>query len=73
MTHMAKLIATIAEECGVAPERITPETSLRGDLALDSLDLVSLASCVEREFDVALPQRFEFVTVSDVAAYLEAQ
>lgn len=73
MTCMAKLIAAIADECGVEADDITPSTSLRGDLALDSLDLVSLASCVEREFNVALPQRFEFVTVGDVARYLEQQ
>lgn len=57
----------------VDEDRITPETDLRTDLDIDSLDLVEFVSEVENHFGVMIPQdSLESVTtVSDFAALVE--
>lgn len=43
----------IADEFGVDPESITPETAFVEDLGADSLDMVDLLMSLEDEFDIA--------------------
>ena len=46
----------VARELGVDEEALAAETSLRDDLAADSLDLVELALVLEGELGVVLPE-----------------
>ena len=42
----------LAEQFGVEPETIKPETTFVEDLGADSLDLVELMMSIEEEFDI---------------------
>ena len=57
----------------VDPDEITGETSLRNDLALNSLVLMNMVVELEDHFDIEIPESdaFNFDTVGDVIAYLE--
>ena len=54
-------------------DKVTPETNLRTDLDIDSLDLVEFVSEVEDHFGIMIPQdALEGIqTVSDFAAMVE--
>ncbi|MCB9524383.1 MAG: acyl carrier protein [Myxococcales bacterium] len=47
-----RLRAIIVEQFGKAPEQVTRDTTLRGGLMLDSLDLMDLAAYIQRSFGV---------------------
>ncbi len=53
----AKLKNIIIEFVDIAPEDITPETNVRTDLGLNSLELVNLAVAIEEAFDTEIPDR----------------
>ena len=63
----------------VAPEKLLPETSLKDDLNLDSLDMIEVVYEIEDEFDVQIPEdRIQEITTFDdvvegLAAALEAK
>ncbi|MHC4547684.1 MAG: acyl carrier protein [Planctomycetota bacterium] len=40
----------------IEPERLLPETHLRDDLSLDSLDMIEVVYEVEDRFDVQIPE-----------------
>jgi len=40
----------------VEPERIKPETALRDELSLDSLDMIEVVYEIEERFDVQIPE-----------------
>lgn len=54
---------------------VTENTILIADLGLSSFDLVQLASIVEDELDVEIPDRMikNFKTVGDVISFLDKQ
>lgn len=54
-------------------EEITPQSSIIGDLALTSFDLVAIVAEFEDEFDIEVEDRdvMGFVTVQDILDYLE--
>ena len=54
---LERLIAVIGEYVPLEVARVTPETQLRLELGLNSLDLVNLAVSVENEFGVEIPDR----------------
>ena len=45
----------MVETIDVDPEKLTPDTNLRTDLDIDSLDLVEFVSEVENHFGVMIP------------------
>ena len=47
----------VADELGVEPAAIMPESSLFDDLGADSLDLLGVAACLETEYALHLPTR----------------
>ncbi len=51
-----KLVLIMAENLGVSDQEITPETSFKDDLAVDSLDLYQLVMALEEEFNVDIPE-----------------
>lgn len=50
--HLASLIA---EQTGLAPERVRPESRLLEDLGIDSLEFVELVLTLEERFAVTIP------------------
>ena len=63
----------MVETIDVDGEKLTPETNLRTDLDIDSLDLVEFVSEVENHFGIMIPQdALEDVnTLGDFAALVE--
>ncbi len=63
----------MVETIDVDPEKLSPETNLRTDLDIDSLDLVEFVSEVENHFGIMIPQdALEDVnTLGDFAALVE--
>ena len=51
-----KLVLIMAENLGVSEQEITPDTSFKDDLAVDSLDLYQLVMALEEEFNVDIPE-----------------
>ena len=68
-----KLTAIIREYMDDTNVEVTENTILIADLGLSSFDLVQLASIVEDELDVEIPDRMikSFKTVGDVIAFLD--
>ena len=54
--------------------KVTPESSIKGDLGADSLDILQLLLTIEDEYGVTIPDEelAKFVLVSDIVDYLEA-
>ena len=67
-----KLKNIIAEELGVAPENIKPESSFVTDLGADSLDLTELILKMEETFGIEISDEDaqNLTRVKDVLAYI---
>ena len=65
----------ICEFIDIDPDDITPESNLRTDIGLNSLDCVSLAQELENEYDIEIPNTdlSKFKTVNDVIQFLETK
>ena len=50
-----KLVTIMKERLGVEEQEITPDTLIKDDLAVDSLDLYDLVMALEEEFNVEMP------------------
>ena len=63
----------ICEFVNVDPETITPDTNIRTDLGLNSLELVNLAVEIEEAFNVEIPDReaADLATVADAVRIIE--
>ncbi len=64
-----RLCNILAEQFGVEPETIKPETTFVEDLGADSLDLVELMMSIEEEFDtgeISEQDAAKIKTVGDV-------
>ena len=70
-----KLTAIIREYMDDTSIEVAESTVLIADLGLSSFDLVQLASIVEDELDVEIPDRMikTFKTVGDVISFLDKQ
>ncbi len=68
-----KIREIICRFVDIAPEDITPETNIRRDLGLNSLELINLAVEIEEEFDVEIPDReaMDLETVADAMRIIE--
>ena len=64
----------LVEELQLDPEEITPEAELTNDLGINSIELADLVLMCEDKFGVEIGDDdiLQFVTVGDVANYLEA-
>jgi len=69
--HKARVDKLIAENMGLKPEDIKPETPIY-DGGLPSLDFVELWMAVEEEFDTEIPddEAFKLKTVQDIYDYV---
>lgn len=69
-----KVVEIIVDQLEVDnAEKITPETSLMGDLEADSLDAVEVIMALEDEFDIEIPDEDAegFKNIGDIAKYIE--
>ena len=68
-----KIIEVIAEQLGADAAQITPETRLREDLDMDSLDKVEFCIGLEKEFKVNIPDETldKIATIQDAADTIE--
>lgn len=69
-----KIIEILAEFTEMKAEDITSDTTLIGDMGLNSLDVVNIVVEFEDEFDIEIPDRIikDFQTVGSIANYLES-
>lgn len=67
-----RIYAVILNQLGVEEALITSHADLVDDLGADSLDLVSLATELEGEFHIEIPDEAleDIHTVQDVVAYV---
>ncbi len=65
----------LVEELQLDPEEITPEAELTNDLGINSIELADLVLMCEDKFGVEIEDDdiHQFVTVGDVANYLESR
>lgn len=70
---LKKAVEILAEYTETDAGEICPETDLKADLDLNSLDLMELAAAFEEAFDVQIPDRSiaEIQTVGDILKILE--
>lgn len=71
-----RLCNILAEQFGVEPETIKPETTFVEDLGADSLDLVELMMSIEEEFDIgeiSEQDAARIKTVGDVMGLLDEE
>lgn len=71
---MERLHKVISQQIGTKLEDIKPESDLKDDIDVDSLDRVELVMAIEEEFEIKLEIPDEtyqkWVTVGDIEAYL---
>lgn len=70
-TIEARACRVIAEQMGMGPEEVTPESSFE-KIGCDSLDFVEITMALEEEFEVQIEdEAWEPVWTKDVAAAIE--
>lgn len=69
---MEELKEIISEYVGISPEEIKDDTSLVGDIGLDSFGMISLLCTIESTFDISIPEYelSSFQTFADLSNYL---
>ena len=70
-----KIKKLLAKQLGVEEEIILPTSKVKEDLGADSLDILELLMTLEEEEGITIPDEklAAFVTVGDIASYLDAQ
>ena len=70
-----KIQKLIAEKLEIEEDKITLESSFRGDLGADSLDTYELVYAIEEEMGVKIPddQANSFETVKDAYDFIKSQ
>ena len=65
----------VAEQLGIDPQEVRPESSILDDLGADSLDVVELVMAIEDEFDIEVPDEAAegIRTIGDVERYVNQQ
>ena len=70
-----KVKEILGEFIDIDPDTITPESNLRTDIGLNSLDCVSLAEELENEYHIEIPnsELSKFKTIGDVIEFIESK
>ncbi len=69
-----EIAAIIAQQFGVDPESITPDTTFDSDLGADSIDIVELSMALEDEYpigEMAEEDLSGIITVGDLVQYIQ--
>ncbi len=71
---LEKIIEIIQEQLDCSGRQLTAQTTFKGDLAVDSLDLFELGMTIEDQLGVEIPSEAfaQMQTIGDVAAYVES-
>ncbi|NUL83300.1 MAG: acyl carrier protein [Armatimonadetes bacterium] len=70
---LEKVQKVVANQLGLKPEQVTPESTFNEDLGADSLEVVELIMEFESEFGVSIPDEDaeRIRTVADACRYIE--
>ena len=70
-----KLRGLMAEQLGVEPGEIKPDSNILEDLGADSLDVVEVVMALEEEFNIEVPDKdVESIrTIGDIVQYVGAR
>jgi acyl carrier protein len=70
LTDIAKTLASIA---GIDPAEVTAQTSIPGDLDIDSMTMLEVVVALEDKFGLLIPddEWSRFATVGDLTDHLE--
>jgi len=68
-----KVRKMLAQQLGIAEDKITPESEVVKDLGADSLDVVELMMALEDDYGITLPESEVegLKTVGDIVAMME--
>lgn len=68
-----RVVEIVKEQLNLEDANITMETSFKGDLEVDSLDLFELVMALEEEYDIEIPSEDleQITTVGAVVEYLK--
>lgn len=69
-----KVVNIIAEQLGVEPAQVKPETNIANDLGADSLDIAELMIAFEEEFNIDIKEEDaqNIEVVGDVVKHIQA-
>ncbi len=69
-----KVKKLLAEQLGIDENEITAESTIKGDLGADSVDVLQLLMTIEEQNGIIIPDEklAGFNTVGDVVNYLES-
>ncbi len=69
-----KIIDILKEYVNIDADKINDDTNLKGDLGLNSLQMVNMAVAIEDEFDIEISDRdaSDVETVGDVKRLIES-
>ncbi len=69
-----KIIDILKEYVNIDADKINDDTDLKGDLGLNSLQMVNMAVAIEDEFDIEISDRdaSDVETVGDVKRLIES-
>ena len=69
-----KIIDILKEYVNIDVDKINDDTNLKGDLGLNSLQMVNMAVAIEDEFDIEISDRdaSDVETVGDVKRLIES-
>jgi acyl carrier protein len=64
----------VAQRLDIREEQITPEASLKDDLAADSLDLVEITMALEEEFEIEFgDEAMALTTMQQIVDYIQGK
>lgn len=68
-----KVQKLIAQQFGIDPAKVTPESDLVKDLGADSLDIADLIMTLEDEFGVTVPDEManDFLVVGNIVNFID--
>ena len=69
-----KVQTILAKQLRKDPAIITPESQIKRDLGVDSIDILQLLMRIEDQYGIVIPDKAlaNFVTVGDVVSYLDS-
>lgn len=71
---MSQILGILEDVAEIAPEDVNENSVLMDDLDLSSMEILTIVADLEETFGLRIPEKElrNFVTISDLADYLEA-
>ncbi len=72
---LEELRTIIADQTGLSPDEIKPESNIIKDLGCDSLDIVEMLMTVEEKYNITVDDSevADMATIADVVRFIEAK